>query len=300
MLAQIPPWTTHAISWTQDYAAAVQALSAVVVAILTVFLVISTRRYVKGTEKALTISSDQLQLLCEQVEDQKQALQLSREQHERDALENHREHLNTKVLEPLQHTLQSYKEPTFATNWSTQQYRVNVLAEENPVVAGPILVISDLDISEQDPPDTALLEDMKQHHRILMSDWENFRKSWYDHRAERRKWIEEMAQCILSESGLLSHGSKFRDQYVMDLRLAIFVYERLMRRGSSSLKIDETAYKFPVLSDGGTSYATGLSEQIKKLLDTKLEDGRKALSRRFSFAIATKTLPEKCPLVSLH
>ena len=33
---------------------------------------------------------------------------------------------------------------------------------------------------------------------------------------------------------------------------------------------------------------------------TKLEDERTELSRKFSYAIADKTLPEKCPLVSLR
>lgn len=314
-------WITQAISWTEDHAAAVQALSAVVVAILTVFLVAFTRRYVKGTEEALTISRDQLQLLREQVNDQKRALQLSKEQREHDALENHREVLNTKVLEPLQHKLQCFLEPTFGIKFSMQRYRPNLSAGESPAVAGPILVMLEPELGEQDSLDTALVEDIKlHHHRLLMSEWEHFEQSWLAHRNKHRKWIEEMAAYILNESGLPPHPSKDGKHYVMDLGLSLFVYERVMLRGILSLKIDETAYSFPVLSDGGTSYAAGPIEQVRKVFGaveallksqmqkaselreewSKLEVQRRALSGSFSLAIATKTLPEKCPLVSLR
>jgi len=72
------------LHWLDSHAGAVQAVSALVVAILTSFLVSLTRRYVKGTNDALALSRDQLELVGGQASEQKRALELSREQFERE------------------------------------------------------------------------------------------------------------------------------------------------------------------------------------------------------------------------
>jgi hypothetical protein len=322
MLSYLYAWLIHAMEWTEAHAASVQALSAVAVAILTYFLVRFTRSYVGKTEEALKISSLQLQVMREQVDDQKRAFQLSKEQHDRDILENHREDLNTRVLEPLLHALEGYSEPEFRTNFSTQQYRANVSADENPVVTGPILSMSEPGANEQNSLDSALFEDARQHHhRILLAGLEHFNESWYLHRENRRKWIREMADRILDASALPAHGSTGRNEYVMNLSLAMFVYDRLVRKGAIVLKIGESNFSdLPVLTDGTTQYALGPGVQIITTLATidellkserqrakelqkewsNLDSQRTKLFQELSLAIATKTLPVKCPLVSLH
>lgn len=70
--------------WIDSHAAAIQAVSALAVAVLTYFLVTITRRYVRQTEEALKLSANQLQLAHEQLEQQKYFLQLSKEQYERE------------------------------------------------------------------------------------------------------------------------------------------------------------------------------------------------------------------------
>jgi hypothetical protein len=318
-------WLMCALNWTQDHAGAVQALSAVVVAILTGFLVWFTRRYVQKTEQALEVSRNQLQVLREQVEDQKRAIEFSRQQHERELLENHRQEVIARVLEPLQQALKSrYGKPVFKSNWSGQRYNPTASAQENPAVFGPVLTMSRPEGDEYDSLDQALLEDARQnHYRLLMNEWERFKTSWQADRDQQESWIQEMARHILSGSGLPAHPSNLTGNYVMDLTLGLFIYDRLIRDGMIVLRISDgkaSGIGFPVLTDGGTNYAAGPDEQMQKLMgvieallesqrkratefreqSSKLEDERTELSRKFSYAIADKTLPEKCPLVSLR
>jgi hypothetical protein len=78
-------------NWINCNAAGIQAVSAVVVALLTGFLVFLTRRYVRRTGEAIALSRDQLteyraslQLMREQVEHDKQSLKLAKEAFERE------------------------------------------------------------------------------------------------------------------------------------------------------------------------------------------------------------------------
>ena len=84
MLVQFAQWIGLTLFRLDSIAAAIQAVSALAVAVLTYFLVSFTRRYVKRTEEALRLSADQLQLAREQLEEQRRFLQLSREQYERE------------------------------------------------------------------------------------------------------------------------------------------------------------------------------------------------------------------------
>jgi hypothetical protein len=322
--ASVLAWLVHAANWMQSYAAAVQAVSAVVVTGLTFFLVKFTLRYVKGTEAALKVSRDQLQVLREQVEDQRQALAFSRAQHERGVLENHREDLNLKVLEPLQRALESdYGQPIVQLDWSAQRYNPNASAHENPITVGPILRMSEPERGVSDSLDAALFEDAKHnHHRDLVPEWETFTVSWQEYRDQLRMWIEEMAQRILTDSQLPAHPSH-TNRYVMNLNLALFVYNRLMRGGELALRIDDgtsLGLGSPVVTDGGTNYAAGTAGEMQHLMAvvedllasqrqrasafarqwSNIEKVRAALSHKFSYAIADKTPPEKCPLVGLN
>lgn len=72
------------LGWFDQHAGAIQALSAIVVAILTGLLVCLTRRYVKETDQALNLARDQLRTMREQSAEQKRGLDLAFEQFERE------------------------------------------------------------------------------------------------------------------------------------------------------------------------------------------------------------------------
>jgi hypothetical protein len=74
----------NVVRWLNENVGAIQAISSLAVAILTVFLVSFTRRYVKRTGEALEITRDQLRLLEHQVKEEARALALSREQFEQE------------------------------------------------------------------------------------------------------------------------------------------------------------------------------------------------------------------------
>ncbi len=316
-------WVNHAMNWTQSYAAAIQALSAIVIVILTWRLVRSTHRYVEATEGALELSRDQLRALRQQVNEQKRALDLAKEQYERAPLEAHRVELNEKVLEPLRRLLESsYGEPRFSAEVSPDQhYDPGAPAWKSPISAGAYLQAPDPGENADGALDIALLEDAKKnHYRDLMASWESFRISWTAHKNRRQEWIENMAGLILSESRLPPHPTGTNAPYVMHLALAMFVYERFMRRGGSQLNVRSEGHpKLSSLTGDARNYATGTNEQMNKLLDmieiliesegkllpnlqdelVGLETQRQTLVREFSMAISTKTLPERCPIVGL-
>lgn len=322
MVVIVPAYLIRALDWTESHSAAVQALSAIVVAILTAFLVWFTRRYVMATEKALQLSRDQLDVLRNQVDEQKRALNQSIEQYERASLEAHRVDLNEKILQPLRESLSSeYQEPKFSVGFSpVMHYDPQAPAKSNPIKAGVKLEFSEVTNSDE-VLDIALLEDARQrHYRGLLSKLESFRASWIAHRDRRRKWLDQMADRILAESQLPRHPTGTNDPYVMHLDLALFVYYRLFQREPTSLSILDAQPNYSTLmQSGGRNFAKGTNEQMKKLLDLidsmleserqhardlgeefpKLESERKGILREFSVAISTKNLLEKCPVIGL-
>jgi hypothetical protein len=72
------------VRWLNQNVGAIQAISSLAVAILTVFLVSFTKRYVKRTGEALEVTRDQLRLLEQQVKEEARSLALSREQFEQE------------------------------------------------------------------------------------------------------------------------------------------------------------------------------------------------------------------------
>jgi hypothetical protein len=72
------------IQWLDVHAGAIQAVSAAIVAVLTFFLVIFTLKYVTAANEALQLAADQLKLVRDQVEQEKSAQELTREQFERE------------------------------------------------------------------------------------------------------------------------------------------------------------------------------------------------------------------------
>jgi hypothetical protein len=73
------PW-----AWLDAHAGAIQAVSAVVVAILTGLLVWFTLKYVRVADDALALTRDQLHIIREQVAQEKSALDISLEQFTRE------------------------------------------------------------------------------------------------------------------------------------------------------------------------------------------------------------------------
>lgn len=72
------------IQWLDQNVGAIQALSSVAVAVLTLFLVSFTRRYVHRTGEMLDVTRDQLRLLEQQAKEEARALALAHEQFEQE------------------------------------------------------------------------------------------------------------------------------------------------------------------------------------------------------------------------
>lgn len=311
----------HVVDLAQAYSGAVQAFSAVVVAFLTWFLVRFTSRSVRGTEKALDFSRQQLDLLREQNAEQRQSIELTREQYRREALEAHREEINSKVLVPLRLILREYETlPQFSVRFVPEhQHDANAKVTDYPWKPGMALYITDPQIGQADL-DTAFYQDAaKNHHRSILAQWETFRDSWTNHMSRRHVRIEALAERILGVAGLRPHPVNDNGPYVMHLSLALFAYKRLLQIPTGSLH-NQRFDNYWVLSDGTTQYAKGSRESIQQVLvalDQILESERSAIAefeaqfselqtiredlvRKLSMAIADRTLPEKCPLVGLY
>ena len=74
----------HILNSLDAHAGAVQAVSAIIVAILTGFLVAYTKKYVKETADSLSVARDQLTVLRQQIADQEASSVLARAQFEQE------------------------------------------------------------------------------------------------------------------------------------------------------------------------------------------------------------------------
>lgn len=91
-----------------------------------------------------------------------------------------------------------------------------------------------------------------------------FVHSWNIHVAERRAWIEEMAERILQNSGLPASGSGPISTYVDQFRLALFICNRLRKRATPSLVV-KNSQPYASLSDSMANYGAGSILQIEQL-----------------------------------
>lgn len=311
----------HALELVQAFSGAIQALSAIFVAVLTWFLVRFTRRYVKGTERALELSEQQLQLLREQNAEQRQSLELARQQYQRQALEDHREEIKVKILEPLRIVLEEYAAPPHFQSKFVPEHRLDpkASASDYPFRPGMALIVDDPRDAVANL-DIALYEDAaNNHHRIILIEWATFRDSWTGHKNQRQAWIERMASKILHAAPLNPHPVN-NGSYVMQLNVALFTYRRLMHVVTGTLAINQWDESW-VLTDGTAQLAKGDRESMEQVLAavneiilgserdfvpvieeefSKLQATRLDVQRKLSVAIADKTLPERCPFVGSY
>lgn len=239
----------------------------------------------------------------------------------RDSRKHHLDEIKKQILEPARAKLQAANlYPQISAVWSLHTYNPNATSSEVPVAAGPILVVNGPSIWPDLSTDEALLEDARaRHYPDLMNSLEKFRDTLLSHMEKRERFVEELSNTILETSGLDAHPSSARNGfYVMHRTLGVFVYDRLMEVGQSAIRaeIDANA-NLAYLKDGGNNLAMGRPDQIKsvhQLVDSlitsnrqriaelkeelsKLYSVRNDLSRRFSYAIAAKSLPKSCDLV---
>ncbi len=238
----------------------------------------------------------------------------------------HHDDLKEKVLVPLRKALaESYMglvhhaSAVVSETWGKTALHPHPKLTEYPEIHGPILHVADPRNVIEASFDQALYEDARCHHlRELISDWERFRDAWTAYAKTCETWVTRMADRILSDSGLRPHPSALREPYVMQFRLAAFLYFRLFDIPSDPLrKVKETEY-FVLLQLGAA--ALGTEEQIDgllRLLETvqederhtakelrqeagRLERGLQLLSLKLNLAIAERKLRRRCGMVTFY
>ena len=166
--------------------------------------------------------------------------------------------------------------------------------------------------------DDVLFEDSRlRHHKALIASWEAFLEDWNKSVDCHKKFIEALAEELLSASGLPPFPAHVPGPYIMHRNLGNFIHGRLVLDAQSRLSIQENT-DGPILTDGSTSVAKCTNDQIKNILEwingimvgrrtqaavlrdglEKLEKRRVAISRQLSLAIAEKKLHRSCSLAS--
>ncbi len=164
--------------------------------------------------------------------------------------------------------------------------------------------------------DQALLEDARTvHYKKLAQTFESLRDRYVAHIEKRRRWIESMAQHFLKECALPPHPAYPGTNYVMELNLAIFAYQRLTHQETRDAL--SLGHEMQVLMLGSVSVAVGPTQKLIRIGDVvdatiaaerqkaadlahelaMLEAESSSVSRMLSLEIAAKALPMRCKLV---
>ena len=113
----------------------------------------------------------------------------------------------------------------------------------------------------------ALLHDARTHHFTdLMKTIDSFLKECIDYAGECQAWIARVAGELTEASGLPPFAPNQTGFYVMNCRLAHFVYLRLFQLPSGNVKKDEGGNRW-ILNYGAYVAAVGTSEQIDTLVN---------------------------------
>jgi hypothetical protein len=183
----------------------------------------------------------------------------------------HHEDLKEKVLVPLRFGLRGSYEPlanlerpSISTDWGRRALRERPRVTEEQEEMGPVLKVADPRASLAEALDGALLADaLKHHYSDLISEWQTLAARWADHVQECERWISQMGDEILQASGLPPHTA--RGPYVMHLRLAVTIYQRLFRFQTDPVR-KASMSQGSSLNVGAITAAAGDDRQMENLL----------------------------------
>lgn len=188
----------------------------------------------------------------------------------------HLEDIKQRVLIPLnngltdKHTsLVTHRSPVVRADWGLRLRRKHVGITEQPDEHGPILALQAPDI--QSDADQSLYADAKKNHfSNLIAHIEEFLAAWRAHAGQCHAWILSLSEEILAKSKLPEHTALQNARYVMQYRLAIFVYFRLFHiSGAAAFKQNQSSgTQIPswVLEIGSGRAAAGTEEEMDRVI----------------------------------
>lgn len=237
----------------------------------------------------------------------------------------HLEDLRAKVLMPLRAGLAKHFRPLLFQQVqavllvdSAQQMKKHAGVTEEPTSAAPLLVAAFAFGSAFAEIEPALFDDARSRHfPALIGTLDVLDADWTDWARDCHEWVCGVAGRILEPCGLPPFIQNRAGPYVMNARLALFIYRRLFRFETGALQKLEERGSW-ILTSGNYTLASASLEQIDALiaaLDALLsaeadraEAFRKRvmqLQRRFEAfsikldtAIASRKLHGRCDLVS--
>lgn len=241
----------------------------------------------------------------------------------------HLEELKEKVLSPIREGLShnfgavvSRQAPLLAVQGATVEFHERAKVTEEPAEGGEVLVAPFPTHKVFGSIRSALLEDARKNHfPELMSKIDDFLSRWGAYLGLWHVWASGISREILRHSGLDAFPPKpvpstFRF-YVMHLRLALFVYNRLAGFVTPGLAVQEQGGVW-ALSGMNYTLALGSREQmdalivlLDKLLETErlrtaeLRNKAAAFQEEFGnicgeldYAIASRRPRGRCDLVT--
>lgn len=241
----------------------------------------------------------------------------------------HLDDLKQRVLVPLRNGLEKHFRPlvfhqvpvVFVQLDATTQFDEKAKATEEPGKRGEVILGAFPSAAVFASLDSALLEDAKNgHFRNQLSEVDKFIRDWVAYAAECHRWVLKISREILTKSALPTYpplpGPGF-SPYVMNHRLAVFVYMRLFRLPTTALRLEDLDNS-STLSGGSGTLALGSKTQVENVLkqiDALLEseeaiartlrDKAGALQAAFQeiipkldYAAASRRLRKRCDLVT--
>jgi hypothetical protein len=244
-----------------------------------------------------------------------------------DNRKSHLDDIKQKVLLPLNEglsekhaSLVTHRSPVVVEHWGLQRRKENVSVTEQPDEHGPLLTQVVPDVRTATDP-TLYADAKKKHFSKLIVHADEFLAAWQAHAVECRTWVSSLADEILANSELPPHPALLGSRYIMQYRLAVFVYMRLFN--SSGAAVSKRNQNFGsqtpswVLESGVGAAAGGTEEdmdrimsQLDRLVEREkgtakrlhkdaraLEQKLESLRGELNYAIASRRLRRKCDLV---
>ena len=241
----------------------------------------------------------------------------------------HHEEIKARVLRPLLETaihhlpLFQHQAPVVTEGWGPLFTKKASVTESN-VDYGSILQTSNPWYEALRSVDRALLQDAKRTHlKGLITEVSQLATDWNTHLGHCSNWVNKMAGEILRASKMNPYRLRpLTPPYVLDLRLAIFVYMRLFELPADALRKEANGRYWTIEGAPGAGETIGISslaseelidallQTVNTVMETNQEKARSLLEEssgialrtaklrnRLEFAIASKKLRGRCDLV---
>lgn len=245
-----------------------------------------------------------------------------------DNRKSHLEDIKQKVLVPLSKnfverhsSLVKHKVPVVLAEWGLRARRENVGASQQPEEHGPMLTMVNPDIYRAIDR-TLYVDAKKRHFPKLLVHTEDFLLKWSVHAERCLTWVSDLADEILTKSEMPPHSISTGSHYVMQHRLAVFVYMRLFQISGAAVSKRNQNFGSQgpswVLESGTGAVALGTEEDMDRLMTlldqllerekctakqlrdeaTILESNLSRLCEELNYVIAARRLRRRCDLVS--